>query len=153
MKLPGNWLKKPFFSKNFRIFTSKALLLQKRNSFVPNVSAVSRAILNPAYRLGIPNSVPQTLKRVDVWSKLSSPFVVAEPRERCFEQLRMQNSQNFPGLCPWAPCLPRCTTVFLLATLVEKPVPLKTAGYNTEWTLSLLLKASENRKIFWCFQG
>ena len=27
----------------------------------------------------------------------------AEPRERCFEVFRMQNSQNFPGLRPWTP--------------------------------------------------
>ena len=27
----------------------------------------------------------------------------AEPQERCFELFRMQNSQNFPTLCPWTP--------------------------------------------------
>ena len=64
-------------------------------------SAVSRAILKPVYRFGIPNSDPQTLKSVDFQCKLSSPFVVAEPRERCFVLSKMQNSQNFPGLCPW----------------------------------------------------
>ena len=54
-------------------------------------SAVSRAILKPIYRFGIPNSQPQTLKNVDLWCKLSSTFVVAEPRERCLELFIMQN--------------------------------------------------------------
>ena len=66
-------------------------------------SAVSRVILKPVYRFGIPNSDPQTLESVDFWHKLSSPFVVAEPWEQCFELFRMQNSQNFPVLCPWTP--------------------------------------------------
>ena len=66
-------------------------------------SAVSRPILKPVYRFGIQNSDPQTLQSMDFWCKLSSPFVIAEPRERCFELFRMQNSKNFPGLCPWTP--------------------------------------------------
>ena len=66
-------------------------------------SAVSRAILKPAYRFGIPNSTPQTLKSVDFWCKLSSTFFLAEPRERCFELFRTQNSQKFPGFRPWTP--------------------------------------------------
>ena len=79
---------------------------------------------------------PQTLKSVDFWFKLSSPFVVAEPQEWCFELFRMQNSHNFLELCPRNPLggasstpppprLPSCTTVFLLATLVKKPAPPK----------------------------
>ena len=66
-------------------------------------SAVSRAILKPVYRFGIPNSNPQTLKSADFWRKLSSAFLVAEPRERCFVLFRMQNSQKFPGFHPWTP--------------------------------------------------
>ena len=66
-------------------------------------SAVSRAILKPVYRFGIPNSDPQTLKSFDFWCKVSSSFVVAEPREQCLDLFRMQNSQNFLGLCPWTP--------------------------------------------------
>ena len=46
---------------------------------------------------------PETLKSVDFWFKLSSPFVVAEPQERCFELFRVQNSHNFLELCPWNP--------------------------------------------------
>ena len=68
--------------------------------------------------------------QIDFWCKLSSPSVVAEPWERCFELFRMQNSQHFLGLRFEAPLgraysdprLPSCTTVFLLATLVKKPV-------------------------------
>ena len=51
-------------------------------------SAVSRAILKPVYRFGIPNSNQQTLKSVDFWYELSSTFVIAEPRERCFELIQ-----------------------------------------------------------------
>ena len=65
--------------------------------------AVSRAILKPVYWFGIPNSNPQMLKRVDLWCKLSSTFLVAEPRERCFELFRMQNSHKFPWFHPWTP--------------------------------------------------
>ena len=97
-------------------------------------SVVSRAILKPLCHFGIPNSDPQTLKSVDFWRKLLSLFVVAEPREQCFEPFRMQNSQNFPGLCLWIPLeraysapprLPSCTMVFLLAMHVKKLAPPK----------------------------
>ena len=46
---------------------------------------------------------PQTLKSVDFWCKLSSTLLFAELREGCFELFRMQNSQKFPGFCPWTP--------------------------------------------------
>ena len=39
-------------------------------------------------------------KSVNFWCKLSSSFVVAEPREPCSELFAMQNSQYFLGLCP-----------------------------------------------------
>ena len=97
-------------------------------------SVVSRGILKPLCHFGIPNSDPQTLKSVDFWRKLLSPFVVAEP-------FRMQNSQNFPGLCPWIPLeraysapprLPSYAMVFLLAMHVKKLAPpKKIAGYGT----------------------
>ena len=64
-------------------------------------SVVSRAILKPIYQFGIPNSNPQMLKSPDFWCKLSSMFLVAEPREQCFELFRTQNSQKFPGFRPW----------------------------------------------------
>ena len=66
-------------------------------------SAVFRAILKLTYRFGIPNSNPQTLSSVDFWCKLLSMFFVAEPRGRCFELFRMQNSEKFPGFRPWTP--------------------------------------------------
>ena len=88
----------------------------------PMCTAVSRAILNPVYQFGIPNSDLQTPKSVDFWCKLLSLFGFAEPQERCFELFRMQNNQNFPGLCPLTPLgraystprLPSCTRVFSL---------------------------------------
>ena len=86
--------------------------------------AVSRAILKPVYRFGIPNSDPWTLKSVKINSSKNRKMTVAEPPEPCFELFRMQNSQNFLGFCSWTP-IPSCTTVFLLATLVEKPAPKK----------------------------
>ena len=97
-------------------------------------NAVSRAILKPVYRFGIPNSNPQTLKSVDLWCKLSSTFFVAKPRERCFELFRTENRQKFSRFSPLDPTeeglerlprLPSCSTVFLLATLLEKPAPPK----------------------------
>ena len=66
-------------------------------------SAISRAILKLVYWFGNPNWDPQTLKSVDFWCKLLLPFVAAEPQEQCSELFRMQNSQNFPGFCPWTP--------------------------------------------------
>ena len=66
-------------------------------------SVVSRAILKLVYWFGIPNSNLQMLISVDFWCKLLSIFLVAELREWCFELFRMQNSQKFPGFCPWTP--------------------------------------------------
>ena len=65
-----------------------------------DIRAISSAILKLVYRFGIPNSNPQTLKSVDFWCKLSSMFLVTEPREQCFELFRMQNTQNFQGFTP-----------------------------------------------------
>ena len=52
--------------------------------------------------LGSQTKTPK-LSKVLISQKFSSPFVVAEPREQCFELFRMQNNQNFLGLCPWTP--------------------------------------------------
>ena len=76
----------------------------------------------------------QTQTPIDFWCKLSSLFVVAGPQWQSFEQFRMQNNQQFPGLCPWTPLrraysppprLTNYTTVFLLTMLAEKPAPSK----------------------------
>ena len=97
-------------------------------------------------------SQTQTLKNVKINSSKNRQLTFhtlvpqcVEPREEYFELLRMQNSQNFPGLCSWTPLgracsapsrLLSCTTVFL-ATLVEKPVPpQKIAGYGTDFFFS-----------------
>ena len=85
------------------------------------ISAVSRAILKPVYRFGIPNSNPQTLKSVDLWCKLSSTFLVTKPRERCFELFRTENRQKCPGFCPWTPL----GRAYNAAKLLEKSVPPK----------------------------
>ena len=106
------------------------------------VSAVSRAILKPVYQFGIPNSNPHTLKSADFWCKFSSTFLVAEPRERCFELFRTQNSQKNSRVSPLDPTgeglqhrprLPGCTSVFLLATLVEKPATPKNCWVRHCW--------------------
>ena len=88
--------------------TSKHTQLQIFNSskyhcWKKTYSAISRAILKLVYQFGIPSSNPQMLKSVDFWCKLSSTFLVAEPRQQCFELFRMQNSQLFPGFHPWTP--------------------------------------------------
>ena len=62
-------------------------------------SAVSRAILKPVYRFGIPNSDPQTLKNARINSCKNRQMTC---REQCFEQFRMQNSHSFfLRLHPW----------------------------------------------------
>ena len=110
-------------------------------------SVVSRAILKPVYRSGIPNSNPQTLRSVDFWCKLSSTFLVAEPRERCFELFRMQNSQKFPGFRPWTPLgraynatpdLSALQRFFSSLRSSKNWHPQKSAGYGT--VLIYLLK-------------
>ena len=79
--------------------TTSDTFVQVRSDSMPHnmFSAKSRAILKPVYQSGIPNTNPQMLESVAFWCKLSSTFLVAEPRERCFELFRMQNSQKFPG--------------------------------------------------------
>ena len=90
-------------------------------------SAISRAILKSVYQSGIPNSDTQTVKSVKNNSSKNRQLTFhtlvpqhVEPQEGCFELLRIQNRQNFPGLCPWTPLgraysapsrLPSCTTV------------------------------------------
>ena len=107
-------------------------------------SAVSRAILKPVYRFRIPNSNPQTLKSVDFWCKLSSTFLVAEPRERCFELFRTQNSQKFPGFRPWtplgraysaAPDSPAAQRFFSSLRLSKNRHPQKITGCGAGWVL------------------
>ena len=104
-------------------------------------SVVSRAILKLVYWFGIPNSNPQMLISVDFWCKLLSMFLVSELTEQCFELFRLQNSQKFPGFCPWTP-LGRAysTTLDSLAAqwffsslcLSKNRHPPKIAGYSTD---------------------
>ena len=75
--------------------------LDSGSSYCRITSAVSTVILKPVHQFGIPSSDPQTLKSVDFWCKLSSPFVITEPWEQSFELFRIQNSQNFPWLHLW----------------------------------------------------
>ena len=104
------------------------------------LSAISRAILKLVYRFGIPNSNPQIFKSVDFWCKLLSTFLVAEPREQCFELFRMQNSQNLPRFCPWtllgraysaAPDFLAAQRFFSLLRSSKNQHPHKIAGYST----------------------
>ena len=66
--------------------------------------------MKAVYRSAIPNSDPQTLKSVKINSSKNRQLTFhtlvpqcVEPQEGCFELLRMQNRQNFPGLCFWSP--------------------------------------------------
>ena len=156
------------------ICTRECCLILKCN-FLFIASAVSRAILKPVYRFGIRNSNPQTLKSVDFWCKLSSLFLVAEPRERCFELFRTENSHKFPGFRPWtllgraysaAPDsqLHNGTPKKLLDTalialifmgiitliLVGKPQPSGLLEWKIFWKKELMLKKNEdvNFKLF-----
>ena len=112
-------------------------------------SDISRAILKLVYRFGIPNSNPQILKSFDFWCKLSSKFLLAKPREWCFELFRMQNSQKFPGFCPWTP-LGRAYSAapdslaakrfFSSLRLPKNQHPKKIAGYSTDVTIIIWRK-------------
>ena len=119
------------------VLTNKHLEISSISKFLEN-SDVSRAILKPVCQFRIPN--PQTLKSVDFWCKLSSTFLVAEPRERCFELFRTQNSQKFPGFRPWtplgraysaAPDSPAAQRFFSLLRSSKNRHPPKIAGYGT----------------------
>ena len=68
-------------------------------------------------------------------------FHVAEPREWCFELFRMQNSQTFPGFCPWTPLGRAYSTTpdslaaqrfFSLQCLSKNRHSQKIAGYSTD---------------------
>ena len=113
-------------------------------SFKHVTSAVSRAILKPLYRIGIPNSNSETLKSVDFWCKLSSMFLVAESRERCSELFRTQNSEKFPEFRPWtplgraysaAPDSPTAQWFFSSLRSSKNLHPQKIAGYGTGYIM------------------
>ena len=115
-------------------------------------SVVSRAILKLVYWFGIPNSNPQMLISVDFWCKLLSMFLVAELRERCFELFRLQNSQKFPGFCPWTPLGRAYSTTpdslaaewfFSSLCLSKNRHPQKIAGYSTDQS-GTLYQLSDN---------
>ena len=80
------------------------------------------------------------LKSVDFWCKLSSTFLVAEPRGQCFELFRTQNSQKFPGFYPCtplgrayssAPDSPAAQWFFSSLHSSKNWYPPKIAGYST----------------------
>ena len=110
-------------------------LKKKKNEFkeIPKrtytSSAVSRAILKSVYRIGIPNSNPQTLKSVNFWCKLSSAFLVAESRERCFELIRMTPLGRAYSAASDSPAAQR---FFSSLCLSKNRHPQKIAGYGTD---------------------
>ena len=53
--------------------------------------------------LGSQTQTPQTLKSVQINLIKNRQTTVHEQRERCFELVRMLNSQYFLGLYPWTP--------------------------------------------------
>ena len=122
-------------------------------------SAISRAILKPVHWFGIPNSNPQTLKSVNFWCKLLSTFLVAKPREPCFELFRMQNSQKFPGFHTWTPLgraysttpdSPAAQRFFSLLRLSKNWHPPKIAGYGTDSSCKIYMtKPTDN--VSFCF--
>ena len=88
----------------------------------------------------IPNSDPQTLKSVDFWCKFSSPFIVAEPRERCVELVQNVKQPKFSGaqsLDPTgeglqrSPDYPAAQRFFSLPHLSKNRHPPKITGYGT----------------------
>ena len=142
-----------------------------------DISVVSRAILQPVYQFGTPNSYYQTLKSVDFWCKLLSLLVVAEPQEQCFELIRMQTCQNFLWLYLWTPIeeglqypqnCPAAQQFFFLLHSWKNWHPKKLAFKNTfsasRWTVSFtildiyhpiktLLKCKENKELLAMYSG
>ena len=95
-----------------------------------------------------PKLKPQNAQKCWFWCKLLSMFLVAEPREWCFELFRMQNSQKFPGFCPWTPLGRACGTApdspaaqwfFSLLRSLKNRHPQKTAGYGTDYPVPLVI--------------
>ena len=99
------------------------------------ISAVSRAILKPAYWFGIPNSDLQTLKSVKINSARYRRMTIHALVPQCalfvLSYSECKIVKIFQGFIPgpqWGgltapPKLPSCTTVFLFAMLIEKPAP------------------------------
>ena len=119
---------------------------EKNNSYIK--SRHSQYRIQSYFKAGIPvwdpELKPQTLKSVDFWCKLSSTFLVAEPRERCFELFRTQNSQKYLGFCPWtplgraysaAPDSPAARRFFSSLRSSKNRHPQKFAGYGTDSVL------------------
>ena len=111
----------------------------RRTNFSKHVSEISVPHLE-LFRSR--NSDPKTPKSVDFWCKLSSPFDVAEPRERCFELFRMQNSQKSFKTSPLdaigeglqrPPDSPAAQRFFSSLRSSKIRHPQKVAGYGTEF--------------------
>ena len=100
-------------------------------------SVVSRAILKPVYRFGIPISDSQTLKSVKINSFENIQMTVYALVPQCalsvLSYSECKIAKIFWGFIPGPyrgelTALPRllsCTTVFLLPMLVKKPAPSK----------------------------
>ena len=73
----------------------------KKTAWVCLTSVISRAILKPVTGLES-QTRPQTLKSVKINSYKNRQMTIHEPIEQCCEIFRMQNSQEFLELRPWA---------------------------------------------------
>ena len=102
------------------------------------VSVISRAILKPVYRFGIPNS------QVLIFGVTFCHCLLLQcHKSNVLSYSEWKIAKIFWGFAPgphWRrltapPRLPSCTTIFLLVMLVEKQTPQKIAAYNTESAL------------------
>ena len=97
-------------------------------------SAVSRAILKPVYQFGIPNSDPKLSKVLISGISFRHRSLSQSHESDVLSLFRMQNTQDFPGLCPWthwreltAP--PRLTSSLLRSS--KNRHPQKISEYGT----------------------
>ena len=139
------WKNRPILSSKIRPINHKILISYTFCLIIEVVATLGINIFNLKWQCCIQSyfeaGIPvwhTKLKGVKINSSKNRQVIVVEPRQRCFKLFRIQNSDNFLELRPWTPLgrafsttpcpcprIPSCTTVFLLARLVEKLSPPK----------------------------
>ena len=123
---------------NITLYLTQTLLEVPKMKPLYLCSDISKAILKLVYQSGITSSGPQTVKSVDFWCKLLSPFIIAEPQEWCSELF----SSYYSGVLLLDPTReglehpppqdsPPAQLFFSLLHSSKNRHPLHTAGYST----------------------
>ena len=133
---------------------TKSCWVWGRNPMNPATSgsAVSKAILKLVYQFGISNSDPKLSKVLISGVSFCHCSLSQSHESNVLSYSECKIAEKFSGLCPLTPLgraystpsprLPSCTTVFLLAMLLEKPAPPK-----KYWIQHWVAKAKAGAKI------